>query len=408
MKDDDERESGRAAHEGDDGEAARLDALVAKELVRRGELVPSTVGEVRAAEEEGVEYEGELPASLRELGAPKSRAGAASQRVVSLDEVRRERERTRGGWGGHVVTFALGAAAAAAALLVMRPSETPTTPDRPAAGTPSSSAVTAPEDPPVAAIAIPAVNVCGASCCAGASCAEARGELRRCASGRACVACDEGASPTSAFRVRIGNMIPAKGVDPAQAAKMDLCARVGGGAWSCEPAIADAAARPRGRVLPGAVSSADLATAVELEVRPKGGKEVLGRWRESVRVGPTVLCRGVGALLANELAGVKTDVGSLSIDLDPTHWVELGRGSDAAALREARGKLAFADVSPGLVELAEGTADRFALVVGPLDAAVAERLRWALLEKGQKATVVLGGDYRGEPQRLPETTPPPR
>ena len=37
MKDDDERERDRAAGaEGDDGDSARLDALVAKELVRRG------------------------------------------------------------------------------------------------------------------------------------------------------------------------------------------------------------------------------------------------------------------------------------------------------------------------------------------------------------------------------------
>ncbi len=410
--------------DGGDGEAGggaadrRVDALVADELGRRGELVPTTVGEVLAAEREGVEYEGELPASLRELSgaaaSPPPRTGAASLRVVSLDGVRRERAqaRAKAGWGGYAVAFVMGAAAAAAVLIATRPVGTPMAPDDSrAAGTPSAIP-SAPSDPLESVIAIPAVSVCGTSCCAGSACADAKGELRKCASGRSCVDCEEGTGAGSAFRVRLGNLIPAQGVDPANVARWDLCARVGGGTWTCEPATVDASMRPRGRVLPGAASTADLATAIELEVRPLGGKQVLGRWRDSLRVGPTVLCRGVGALLANESGGVKTDVGSLSIDLEATHWVELGRGADAGALRVARGKLAFADVVPVLVELGApgeaGGGPRFALAVGPLDAAVAERLRWALLENGHIASVVLGGDYRGEPQRLPEVTPPPR
>ena len=424
MKKDHRGAAGRGG-DGPDGDDAALEKHVADALVRRGDLLPTTEAEVLAAERAGVEHEGELPPGLRTLGdrpsstggrrrasdAPRSTRdvhvhGAASQRVVSLDEVRRRRAERRSGWASHAGTFVLGAAAAAALLLVTRDVRSPRVPDdRPAAG-PSASA-TSSAAPPTTRIAVPPVQECAGTCCAGSRCAAAKGELRRCASGRTCLSCDEGAAVKSAFRLRLGNLVPAKGLAAEAIPKLDLCARIAGGPWSCEAARAETTSGDAGRVLPGVVTAADLAGGIELELRARGTTQVVGRWRDAVRVGPTVLCQGAGALLADEQDGVKKDLGSLAIELAPAHWVELARAADTAPLRALRGRLGLADVDPVMVETMEPGDQRFALAVGPIDADVAERLRWALLDRGVDARVGLGADHRGAPQKLPAPTPAP-
>jgi hypothetical protein len=383
----------------DDG---ALERRVAAELVRRGELLPTTEAEVLAAEREGVEHEGDLPPALRRLGERSS--PPRSHRVVALDEVRRRRAEARSGWASHAGSFALGAAAAAALLLVTR-DRTPTPlGDRRAAGGPSATTSAAPpEVADEARIVIAPVTACGGPCCAGARCDAAKGELRRCASGRACIACDEGAEVKSAFRLRLGDLVPAAALSADAVRALDLCARVGGGAWSCAPARPEGGDGQGGRVLPGTITTADLAAGLDLELRPRGGKQVVGRWREAVRVGPTVLCHGAGALLANDRA----DLGSLSITLEPAHWVEIERAGATGPLRALRRRLELADVDPVLVETTSPGAARFALAVGPLDADVAERLRWALLDHGLDVRVTLGADHQGAPQKLPAPTPKP-
>ncbi len=384
-----------------------LEALVADAMARRGDLIPTTATEVRRAEEDGVEIEGELPERLRELAplppsksAPAPRegdtsSGALSQRVVSLDDIRRAKQPQRPPWLTHGVTFALGAAAAAATLLVTRATESPTVGQEPAGGPTATSAASA--EPAPTRLEIPAVSRCQEACCAGSACAEAKGELRACATGRTCVACADLAGPTTAYRVRIGNLLPTKAIDPAALPALDVCARIAGSPWSCEPAHADASARPEGRTLPAVALAEDFAAGVELELRPRGQKQVLGRWRDSVRIGPNVLCRGVGVLMASE----KEDLGSLSLFLEDAHFVEIARDASAAALKDLRGRFSFADVAPSMVETTAKGAERFALVVGPLDKATAERLRWALAERGTDARPTVGADHVGAPQRLP-------
>ncbi len=382
-----------------------LEALVADALVKRGELAPTTESEVRAAERAlAEEDEIELPASLAAFRAPPSAprarvgdapdAGAVSQRVVSLDEHRRAR--ATGLHWAHAGTFALGAAIAAATLLYVR---TPA-PDRPlsepGAGTgPSPSASASASASP--RIEIPPVRTCAADCCAGSDCSAAEGELKKCASGRSCVACDVTSDPSNAYRVRIGAIAPTEKLGALDLDAVDLCARVGGGAWACLPARGEPSPQPDLRALPKLASMSDLSNGVELELRVRGQKQALGRWRDSVRMSPTLLCRGAGALLADEKG---EHLGSVALLVDETHFVEIGRSAEVSDLEARARSFVLGDVTAQIVETKAGGGDRFALTMGPFDKGTAERLRWAFLEKRQQATVVLGDDYAGSPRLL--------
>jgi len=402
----------------EDDDDGALDGAVADAFARRGEMIPTTVEEVRAAEDDDVEASVELPASLRAWGAssgpesvdgeedvrtrspkpPRSEAnvGAASQRVVSIDELRRARAEKRGLRLSHAVTFGMGLAVAAGAALFLRtpPADGPRAePGSGTAGPLGSSSSEVMDD----RVEIPAVRACTSDCCGGSECAAAQGEQRVCASGRTCVGCGE-SSGKGVYRVRIANLVPTKLLDGVPLDALDVCARPLGGEWACVPAFAEPTATPAQRTLSKLVSTVDLANGLEVEVRPRGTKQVLGHWRDSVRMGPTVLCRGFGALISNEK---DEHLGSLLFLLEDTHWVELGRAADVATLKASRAKLAFADVSPSILETAETGAGRFALALGPFDQPTAEKLRWALLEKGQSAKIDLGESYVGAPLTLP-------
>lgn len=384
-----------------------LESLVADALVQRGELAPTTEDEVREAERAlSAEEEPPLPASLEVLpDAPARRRaresaphepGAVSQKVVSLDEVRRTRDEKRGLPWAHAGTFALGAAIAAATLLYVKTPATDKPVSDPGAGTgPGPSASASASASP--RIEIPAVRTCAADCCAGSACNAAEGELKKCSGGRACISCDASADTSNAFRVRLGALSPTAKLDAANLDTLDVCARVGGGEWACLPARSEPSAQPDLRALPKLASSADLSAGVELELRVRGQKQALGRWRDSVRMSPTLLCRGAGALIADEK---DEHLGSVALLLEDTHYVELARGADVADL-EARGHaFELADVTAGVVETEKQGAERFALTIGPFDKGTAERLRWSFLEKKQQATVVLGADYAGAPRLL--------
>lgn len=388
-----------------------LDGLLADALTKRGELIPTRIDEVRRAEEDGVEHEGELPPELRRLsaerpGARGARGGAAapgetaggarSQRVVSLDAAR-ERRQTGVGVVGYAATFALGAAAAAALLLSIDRAPTPALGPEPAgAGRTSATASASPSATP---LAIEAMQTCDEDCCGGAACAAAKGELKSCPTERTCIACSASAYAKDAFRLRIGNLMPTERVDDRALAGLDLCARVGGSPWSCEPAWLDAAARPAGRTLPFVAPAEDLATSVELELRPRGGKKVFGAWRSGIKIGPNVLCRGVGVVIKDDK---DEHLGGLSLFLEDAHFVELARAADRDALLARRDRLHFADLIPSWVETRGAGDQRFALVVGPLDKATAERLGRALEAKGEHPTLGFGADFVGTPQKLPE------
>jgi hypothetical protein len=378
-----------------------VDELVARALVERGELAPTTVGEVRAAEEQGVEFEGELPEALRQApsaempGAPRSRTAdvlpATSERVVDLDAVRRARAAPRSSTWSHLATFMGGIAAAAAVALALRSTDPHNPVPDPGGGpgpTPSTSASALQPR-----VAVPAVRACGAGCCAGASCGDAKGELRSCLSGRTCVGC-ETPDAAAAYEVVLANVAPTPALGAVALETLDLCGRVAGGEWSCVPAYAEPTASPAPRPLGRLASTADLASGLEIELRPRGARTAIGGWKDSVRLGATVLCRGLGVLLTNAKG---ENLGSLAIALTDPYYVELGRSADVAALRVQRAGLAFEDVTPFVIETEARDDRRYLLAAGPFDRATAERLRWALVERKVEASTVFGRDFVGTP-----------
>jgi len=368
-----------------------LEELVGSAMAREGELFPITEDEVGDAEDGGVEFAGELPPGLAELREPEE-APVASRRVVSLEEARRDRAERRNPWATHLIAGAIGAAAAAV-LFSWRSDLGETNAPRPA-GDPSAVSSTEPIAP--STIDIGAVTGCNPDCCAGAKCSAAEGELRKCGSGRECIPCSADESDNSLYRVRIGRFFPSDEIEAGKAKHLDLCARVGGSAWSCEPAWVEPTSETEWRHLPTLATAQDAASGLELQIRFGGTQEVIGSWKNAVRVNPTTLCRGVGVAIESEKAG---HLGSLSFFLDDAHFVELSRGDDFAELRKVRERFTFADVMPVVFETTGK--ERFALTVGPLNKPAADRLRWQLLEKGAEATIGLGADYQGAPKQLP-------
>jgi hypothetical protein len=388
------------------GDEVRI-ADLAKAFAHRGELLPTTTDEVARLEDEGIEDEVELPPSLSRPLGPRAEAttGRAdvktadaapepgSAKVVRLDEARR-RSAPRGSLWTHVATFGVGAAVAAGAMLALRtpPSEAPV--HEPQGGPATSTS--APKPSPSARVAIGPLSRCKAECCAGSACGAAQGELRSCASGRSCIACSEVGD--DAFRLRVGAFSPTDHFHDDHPETLDVCSRVGAGPWQCLPLRGEAGATAEARSFSTPVSGAELAAGLEVELRHRGESAALGHYRDSVRVSSTTLCRGVGALVVD---AHDEHLGSLALYLDETHYVELGRSDDALALSEVRRAFEASDPPPAIVETTAGGASRFALVLGPLDKARAEEIRWLLLEAGRSARVETGADYVGAPKPLP-------
>ncbi len=109
----------------------------------------------------------------------------------------------------------------------------------------------------------------------------------------------------------------------------------------------------------------------------------------------------LGRIATNLLTDQDVHLGSLAVYFDDAHYVELARSDDALALAKKRSLIDFADVTPELVDTTQSGPSHFALTVGPLDKATAERLRWELLERSQSAAIVVGTDYAGSPKPLP-------
>ena len=365
-----------------------LDALVASAMGRRGDLIPTTTDEVLDAG--SLEFEGELPPSLRAYDPPTTAA--------ARQQSRSSREAPRSNVLPIAVSFAFGAGIAAAAsyaIFAGRPDarEMPladvSSAERPGSslGEPSASK---PEEPR----AIGPVTTCD-DCCAGVQCSTAKPVLSSCPTGRTCVACSDDLAPDAAFRLRMGNFHSTKNVDARSLDALDVCVRVGGSPWSCEPAYLDATARPVGRVLPMVSRAEDLTSGVELELRLRGSEKVYGSWRSALRLGPNMFCRGIGVVLEDPKG---EHLGGLSLFVEDAFYVEIARAPSVTALAEHRRKLAFADVVPAVIGSKSGGQ---VLVVGPLAKPTAEKLRALLLGAGEEVGITMGNDYTGSPQKLP-------
>jgi hypothetical protein len=383
------------------GEKPGLEELVADAFAAKHELIPTTEAEVKDAERRGVEFEGALPASLeayRPKAAPVSddpdagsvlseRAPPTSGRVdAPAGKVRRL---GRSAWLTHLIAAALGAAAAAALLIGRGPG-----PDRPL---PTGEPAKPRADAAPKTVAIPAVLACSKPCCAGSQCREARDELKSCASERRCIACTIEALSLSRYRIRLGAFASGarvkRIVDGGGA--LELCARAGSSELACAPAHAAGDQDEQWTLLPLVVSTQDMLAGFELALRQRGSKQPLGAWKNPVTLNATVLCKGLLIKPKDEKEEV---LGTVSVFLEDTHYVELMRSDSVERLLEARFRLSFVDATPRIFETRKTGADHFALVLGPFDKPTAERLRWALLDKGESARLVIGEDHVGPPR----------
>ena len=234
-----------------------------------------------------------------------------------------------------------------------------------------------------------------AGCCAGSQCTAASRELAACSSGRQCVACSGSALTGNSFRLRVGNLVlsPA-GVKEREESHSDvpleLCARAGSSEQFC------VAAEPEGQpwsTLPLVVSASTLLSGLELRVRLRGAADYLARWTTPIAVNPEVLCRGIVARPQLETGAV---LGTASIFLDETHYVELARASTVATLRSTASQFEISTLPVAVYETASTQQDHFALALGPLDQEASERLRATVLSSGGDAKLTLGGDFLGK------------
>ena len=371
---------------------ALVEELLADAFAKRGELLPTSDAEVERAEAEGDEFEGELPESLRQL---RAEAPAPGPKVVALADDRRRRHP----WLSHTLAAALGAAAAAALLWSRRE------PPVPGGQVPTSEPAVSRADaaPPAETLTLPTVLTCAKSCCGGEQCGAAKSELSSCSSGRKCIACSNEELGTSRYRLRLSSFAPtaagAKVVAAAGAGGLELCVRVGSSERACAAAQANSDGAEQWTVLPLVASAQDFVAGFVLEVRPKAaGGSPAGEWRSPVLINPTLLCKGLSLRPKNAQGD---ELGVVSAFLDDAHFVELRRDASPAALSAHRRRFVLTDVPAKLFETRSSGDRRFALALGPVDKPTAERLRWAVLERGEDAKLSVGEDYTGEPKPLP-------
>lgn len=332
-----------------------LDALVARSLVKRGELIPTTTEEVL---DTSSEYEGALPPSL-ERYQPK------------LDQTAPRRPAPPSALP-YLAAVAAVAAAAAIFLVTRGDPEIHGEHIGTQSGGPAASIPSAP-----APLAIPQAS-CEESCCGGARCKAAEAAYASCPTERTCIPCEGVDEGDVQYRVRLGNVASSSGQPAAAMAELDLCVSIGptpGSPWVCEPAYQPASTRPRGRFLAKASTVDELVGGVSMELRPKGKTQVLAAWRSGIKVGVGSLCKGLSVSLQSDK---HEQLGTLSMFLERTYYVELARRDDRAALDTVASSFGFGERTPRFLSAAGDVGGgRHVLALGPFDKPEAE----ALLQK---------------------------
>jgi hypothetical protein len=335
-----------------------IDALVARSLVKRGELIPTTTEEVL---ETSSEYEGALPPSLERYRPEQEKAAP--------------RPRERQSALPYIGVFAAVAAAAAIFLVTRGDPEIHGERIGAPSGGPAATAPTA-----SAPLAVPQAS-CESGCCGGAACKAAESAFATCPTERTCISCEGVDKGDTQYRVRLGNVAPSSGQPAAAMAELDLCVSIGatpGSPWVCEPAYEPAATRPRGRFLAKASTVDELVGGVSMELRPKGKTQVLAAWRSGIKVGVGSLCKGLSVSLQNEQ---HEQLGTLSMFLERTYYVELARRDDRAALDGVASSFGFGERVPRFLSVpGDVRGGRHVLALGPFDKPEAEALLQKLRE----------------------------
>ena len=355
---------------------APLDDGTWRALKASDDLLPTSDAEVERAEAL-LAPELELPESLQRY-RPRPTAPSG---VTQLP--------TKPRYPGYAAAAAFGALAAAAALILLRPPAT--VPVTSAGGElvhPSASA----RVPPVPLIFH---SRCERECCAGSACKSAPPALTSCPSGISCVACAPDNVNGGPYRLRFGSVIISDAghkVLPLDA-PLELCVVSGASEALCLPALGE----PGGdawRLLKAVSPLQDLLTGLTVELRKRGETTALASWKHAVSPTPDIMCKGL-AIQLND--GTET-LGRLSAFVEPTHFVELTRAAAVPELLKTLRRFDVSGIQPRVYEAAQTGAGRFALVLGPLDKADAEALRWQVLDHGLEATISHGLDYVGSPR----------
>jgi len=358
-------------------EESPLDDGIWRALRAGDDLLPSSEAEVERAEASLPDVE--LPDGLRQY---QPRAGANN--VAQLAPKPR--------LAGYAVAAALGALAAAAALLWLRsPGTLPVTSAGAELVRPSSSA---------AAPLVPLVfqSRCERECCAGSACKSAPPALASCPSGISCVACTPDNVNGGPYRLRLGSMIPSEAGQKLLplTAPLELCVLGSTSETLCLPALGE----PGGdtwRLLKAVSPLQDLLTGLTIELRKRGEARTLASWKHAVSPTPDVMCKGLAVQLSD---GTET-LGRLSVFVEKTHFVELGRAAAVPDLLQILRRFEVSGLEPRIYEASQAGTRRFALVLGPLDKSDAEALRWQGLERGLEANISHGLDFIGSPRPAP-------
>jgi hypothetical protein len=356
-----------------------LDDATLRALRAADDLIPTSEAEVGRAEAL-LPDDLELPEGLR-LYQPPAR---------QTDNVRPLNER-RGSKLGYAGAAVVGAAAAAAAAFSLRPSA-PSTPVTSAGGE-----LTKPRPSSERPARIPLVlgNRCERECCAGSDCKTAAPALSSCPSGIRCAGCTPDNVNGGPHRLRLGSMIPTE-VGEKQlplTEPLELCVSGPSGSAACVPALGE----PGGaswRLLPVVTPLQDMLTGLELALRKRGDAQILARWKHPFSPTADVLCKG----LAIQLSDGDEVLGKLSVFVESTHFVELGRAAAVPELLTAAERFDVSGTRSRIFETSRSGAERFALVLGPFEKVEAEGLRWQVLDHGREAIVSHGLDYVGTPR----------
>jgi hypothetical protein len=246
------------------------------------------------------------------------------------------------------------------------------------------------------------VRTCEKPCCAGASCKDAKADLKQCSSGRECVGCSFDQLSKDRYRLKLSSFAPAdparKLLEPGRGAALDLCVQLGSSEVRCVPAHSSTEGTEQWTSLPLVASAQDLLAGFLLQVRVRGTDRPLAEWRGPVRLNPTLLCKG---LLLKPKTPKDEVFGTVSAFLDDTYYVELARGDDPIRLEEIAARFELADAKLKIVETSDRGRDRLALRAGPFAQAAARKLRSELGKKQQPAHVVMGDDQLSVLTTLP-------
>jgi hypothetical protein len=239
---------------------------------------------------------------------------------------------------------------------------------------------------------------CERDCCAGSGCAAAPAGLSTCPSGIRCAACSVDNVNGGPYRLRLGSVIVSEAGQKALPldTPLELCVVGSAGVATCLPALSE----PNGdvwRSLQVVSPLQELLSGLTLELRRRGEPAALASWKHSVPPTADVLCKGVAVQLSD---GQET-LGRLSVFVELTHFVELGRAASVPELLKGLRRFELSGITPRVYETTQAGATRFALVLGPLDRADAELLRWQVLDHGLEANISHGLDFIGSARPAP-------